>query len=77
MLYRINIRPRHCSAYEYLGVFDLALPSPETDAADQITLRHGRKRIRAKLGPIERCPPDPAPFAVLPTVNLIEVGASQ
>jgi hypothetical protein len=72
MLYRINIRPRHCSAYEYLGVFDLALPVAETDTEDQITLRHGRKHIRAKLGPIESCPPDPAPFAVLPTVNLIE-----
>jgi hypothetical protein len=75
MLCRINIRPRHCSAYEYLGVFDLPLSEP--NAVDQITLRHGRKHIRAKLGPIERCPPDPAPFAVLPTVNLIEVGASQ
>jgi len=68
MLCRINIRPRHCSAYEYLGVFDLA----ETDAEDQVTLRHGRKHIRAKLGPSESCPSDPAPVPVLPTVNLIE-----
>jgi hypothetical protein len=72
MLCRINIRPRHCSAYEYLGVFDLALPISETDAEDQVTLRHGRKHIRAKLGPTESCPPDPAALAVLPTVNLIE-----
>jgi len=77
MLYHINIRPRHCSAYEYLGVFDLALPSSETNTKDQITLRHGRKRIRAKLGPVERHPPDLGPSGILPTVNLIEVGASR
>jgi hypothetical protein len=77
MLYHINIRPRHCSAYEYLGVFDLALPTSETNAIDQITLRHGRKRIRAKLGPVERQPPGPGPFGMLPTVNLIELGAGR